>query len=228
MRTHNRWQASDSIHCPRCRLHTDLCACDLLAPMPVRTQVVLVTHVCEMRKPTNTGRLAVACLSNALLLERGQRNGALTSIPCAPDSQILLLYPAPEAIRLDQWKAVQPSPTRQVTLVVPDGTWRQTRRVRYRIPGLEKAPAVCLPPGLSSSYRLRQTGPSQRLATLEAIAHALRVLGETEVAERLLYIFQVVVDRALWSNGRLTADEVTGGLPAGASQHGPPRVGRST
>jgi hypothetical protein len=36
-----------------------------------------------------------------------------------------------------------------------------------------------------------------------------------------MYIFQVIVDRALWSNGRLTSDEVTGGIPAGASQDGP-------
>jgi DTW domain-containing protein YfiP len=95
--------------------------------------------------------------------------------------------------------------------------------VRYRIPGLENAPAVCLPAGLSSQYRLRQTGPSQRLATLEAIAYALRILGEPEIADRLMYIFRVIVERALWSNGRLPAGEVTGGIPAGASQHGPRR-----
>jgi DTW domain-containing protein YfiP len=228
MRTHNRWQAPNSIHCPRCRLHTDLCACALLVPMPARTRVVLVAHVCELRKPTNTGRLAVACLSGAHLIERGHQGGALTTIPCAPDSQLLLLYPAPEAMPLDQWKAAQSPQAKHVTLVVPDGTWRQTKRVRYRTPGLEKAPVVCLPAGHSSRYRLRQTGPSQHLATLEAIAHALDILGEAEVAKRLLYIFQVIVDRALWSNGRLTASEVTGGLPAGASQHGPRRIDRAT
>jgi DTW domain-containing protein YfiP len=196
--------------------------------MPARTRVVLVAHVCELRKPTNTGRLAVACLEGAQLIERGHRESALTSIPCASDSQLLLLYPAPDAIPLEAWKAAQPPQTKPVTLVVPDGTWRQTKRVRYRIPGLEEAPAVSLPAGLSSRYRLRQTGPSQHLATLEAIAHALRILGEPEIADRLLYIFQVIVDRALWSNGRLTADQVTGGIPAGASQHGPPRIDRAT
>jgi len=223
MRTHNRWQANNSIHCQRCRLHTDLCACALLVPMPTSAQVVLVAHVCEMRKPTNTGRLAIACLEGAQLIERGRRDGALTEIPCKADRQPLLLYPVPDAMPLDQWKAAQPPEAKPVTLVVPDGTWRQAKRVRYRIPGLEKAPAVCLPAGLSSQYRLRQTGPSQRLATLEAIAHALRILGEQEIAERLMHIFRVIVERALWSNGRLPAGEVTGGIPAGASQHGPRR-----
>jgi DTW domain-containing protein YfiP len=224
MRTHNRWQASNSIHCQRCRLHTDLCACALLVPMPTRTQVVLVAHVCEMRKPTNTGRLAIACLDGARLIERGRRDGGVATIPWKADRQPLLLYPVPDAVPLDQWKAAQSRESPAVTLVVPDGTWRQAKRVRYRIPGLEKAPAVCLPAGLSSQYRLRQSGRSQHLATLEAIAHALRILGEHEVAERLMYIFRVIVERALWSNGRLPAGEVTGGIPVGASQHGPRRI----
>jgi len=228
MRTHNRWQASDSIHCPGCRLHTDLCACALLVPMPARTWVVLVTHVREMGKPTNTGRLALACIEGARLLERGRPDVALSAIPCDPESQTLLLYPAPGAISLDAWKAARPSDPNRVTLVVPDGTWRQTKRVRYRIPGLAQVPAVSLPAGLPSRYRLRNAGSSQRLATLEAIAHALRILDGPEIAERLLYVFQVIVDRALWSNGRLTADQVTGGIPGGASQDGPSNAGRKS
>ena len=51
-------------------MHTDLCACSLLVPVSTRTRVVLVTHVREMGKPTNTGRLALACIEGARLLER--------------------------------------------------------------------------------------------------------------------------------------------------------------
>jgi len=183
--------------------------------------VVLVTHVREMSKPTNTGRLALACIAGARLIERGRRDAALTAIPCDPDSQPLLLYPGPDAIPLGEWKAAQGSNAKRVTLVVPDGTWRQTKRVRYRIPGLSQVPCVSLPAGLPSFYRLRHAADSQRLGTLEAIAHALRILDESEIADRLMHVFRVIVDRALWSNGRLTADQVTGGIPAGASQDGP-------
>jgi DTW domain-containing protein YfiP len=192
MRTHNRWLARDSIYCPGCRLHTDLCACALLVPRPTRTRVVLVTHVREMGKPTNTGRLALACLEGARLLERGRRDGVPPSIPCEPGSQPLLLYPVPGAIPLDQWKAAQSPDAKRATLVVPDGTWRQTKRVRYRIPGLAEVPLVCLPAGLTSRFRLRHAGSPQRLATLEAIAHALRILDGPEIADRLLHIFQVI------------------------------------
>jgi DTW domain-containing protein len=221
MRTHNRWLTSDSIYCPGCRLHADLCACALLVPRPTRTRVVLVTHVREMGKPTNTGRLALACLEGARLIERGGRDGVPPAISCELGSQPLLLYPVPGAIPLDQWKAAQSSDANRVTLVVPDGTWRQTKRVRYRIPGLAEVPLVCLPAGPTSRFRLRRAGSPQRLATVEAIAHALRILDGPEIADYLLHIFQVVVDRTLWSNGRVTSSEVTGGIPAGASQDGP-------
>jgi len=221
MRTHNRWLASDSIYCLGCRLHTDLCACALLVPRPTRTRVVLVTHVREMGKPTNTGRLALACIEGARLIERGRRDGVPPAIPSEPGSQPLLLYPVPGAIPLDQWKAAQSPDANRVTLVVPDGTWRQTKRVRYRIPGLAEVPLVCLPGGLTSRFRLRHAGSSQRLSTFEAIAQALRILDGPEIADRLLHIFQVIVDRTLWSNGRLTSSEVTAGIPAGASQDGP-------
>ena len=33
---------------------------------------------------------------------------------------------------LDAWKAAHPSNANRLTLVVPNGTWRQTKRVRYR------------------------------------------------------------------------------------------------
>jgi DTW domain-containing protein YfiP len=122
---------------------------------------------------------------------------------------------------LHEWKAAQPPDANRVTLVVPDGTWRQTKRVRYRIPDLARVPLVCLSAGLTSRFRLRRASSSQHLSTLEAIAHALRILDGPEIADRLMHIFQVIVDRALWSNGRLTSDEVTGGIPAGASQDGP-------
>jgi DTW domain-containing protein YfiP len=162
MRANNRWLASDSIRCPGCRLHTDLCVCALLVPRPTRTRVVLVTHVRELSKPTNTGRLALACIEGARLVERGHRDGGLASIACEPDSQPLLLYPVPGAIPLDAWKTAQPAAADRVTLVVPDGTWRQTKRVRYRIPGLAHLPSVCLPTGLPSLFRLRHAGSSQQ------------------------------------------------------------------
>jgi DTW domain-containing protein YfiP len=223
MRHRFRGEGSTSIRCARCRLHTDLCACSLIEPIPVRTRVILVAHYYEERKPTNTGHLALSCLEGAQLVRRGgpEHEAAHVDATWAADTHPVLLFPGPDAVPLDRWKSARPADAPPVTLIVPDGTWRQAKRVRYRVPGLDRIPCVSLPEGLYSSYRLRHAHVAGRLSTLEAVAHALGILEGPHVCSRLLHIFQVVVDRALWSNGRIATDQVSGGIPAGARQDGP-------
>ena len=41
------------------------------------------------------------------------------------------------------------------------------------------------------------------------------------IIRQLEYIFRVMVDRTLWTNGRLPTHAVTGGIPSGAESHDP-------
>jgi DTW domain-containing protein YfiP len=221
MRNRIRGLAVDPLRCPRCRLHTDLCACDVLAPMAVATELIVVAHRYEVRKPTSTGRLAVLCLQGARLCLRGRHGAPDDAVTCATGHTPLLLFPCPGAIPLDEWEAAQPPSAPPVTLIVPDGTWRQAKRVRYRVPGLAEITAVKLPDARATGHRLRQPNVPDRLATLEAIALAFGILEGPAAAAHLLRAFRTVVERALWSNGRLSSDDVTCGIPAGARQDGP-------
>jgi DTW domain-containing protein YfiP len=108
-----------------------------------------------------------------------------------------------------------------VTLIAPDGTWRQAKRVRRRVPGLSSITAVTLPDACATGLRLRQPNAPERLATLEAIALAFGILEGAAAQDHLLRAFRTVVERALWSNGRLSSEQVTTGIPEGARQDGP-------
>jgi DTW domain-containing protein len=220
MRNRARGNHVNPLRCVRCRLHTDLCACNLLTPIPVSTKVLVVAHRVEVRKTTNTGRLAVACLQGARLCLRGREDVPNDPVLWEPTSTPIFLFPEPDAIPLGVWRAAH-ADTRSVTLIVPDGTWRQATRVRRRVPGLQDVQAVKLTGKPGSAYRLRRAHLDHRLATMEAIAQALGVLEGPEVEARLVHVFRAVVDRALWSNGRLASSEVTGGVPDGARQDGP-------
>jgi DTW domain-containing protein YfiP len=207
-------------------MHLTLCICALIRPIATRTQVVLILHQLEQDKPTNTGRLAARCLDNSRVIESGagghhapepDASGAWT----APGTQALLLFPHPEARPLEDWRD---SP-RRITLVVPDGTWRQAKKARRRIAGLAELPCVGLPAAGPSSYRLRHAARPDRLATIEAIARALGILEGPEVQQQLDYIFRVMVDRTLWTNGRIATEAVTGGIPAGIRSHDPLGIG---
>jgi DTW domain-containing protein YfiP len=185
--------------------------------------VVLVLHQLEARKPTNTGLVAVRCLANSAVVYRGRPPAEAEGQPVEswpPGVQPLLLYPDEEAAPIDAWRNA-PGP---LVLIVPDGTWRQAARARVRLPplGLGGAiPCVALPEARAAGRRLRTPARPERLATLEAIALALGILEGPDVETALMHVFRVMTERTLWTNGRLAAGAVTGGIPEGAKPHDP-------
>jgi DTW domain-containing protein YfiP len=117
-----------------------------------------------------------------------------------------------------------------VTLVVPDGNWRQASKVYKRVPGLRGVPCVTLPKGPPSRYRLRAEAHPKGLSTLEAIARALGILEGAHVQRELERVLTVMVERTLWARGTLPTRDATQPLPEGAVRHAPtgPRIPRAS
>jgi len=198
-------------------MHGSLCVCALIPRIETRTRLVLVIHRIEDRKPTNTGRLAAECLTNSEIVVRGHEQQPSAPFVTPPGSQAVLLFPQADAIPIALFAA---SP-RPVTLVVPDGTWRQASKVRNRVPALRDVPCVSLPPDEPSTYRLRHEAHAHGLATMEAIARAMGILEGEPVRRALERVFRAVVERTLWSRGEIGAEDVTSGVPDGALRHDP-------
>ncbi len=181
--------------------------------------MVVVVHQLEAAKPTNTGTLAARCLQNSAVVYRGRApdgTPVADPSPMVPDrAQGLVLFPDPEAQPLDAWRG------REVTLIVPDGTWSQAARTRQRLPELSGLPCVALPPDLREVHRLRTSPRPGRLATLEAVAVALGIPEGPAVEEALMRVYRTMTDRALWTNGRIKTEDVTSGIPAGVQPHRP-------
>ena len=192
-------------------MHMSVCICALFPRLETQTRVVLVIDRAEIRKPTNTGQLATSSLVNSAVVVRGREGEPSKPIPVAPGSQPLLLFP-----REGEAEVLRPMPG-PVTLIVPDGNWRQASKVRARVPGLRSVPCVTLPPGEPSAYRLRSEAHPHGLATLEAIARALGdPRGPGEIQAALERVFLAMVERTLWVRGALDTPEVAGGIPEGA------------
>jgi len=219
-----------------------MCICALLPRIETRTRVILVVHQLEARKPTNTGLIAARCLGNGRVAYRGrrpegeQRHALCTSPPAHPElhelipdgSRPLILYPHDGATPIETFRGS----AAPLTLIVPDGTWRQAARTRARLAqrfgGEAALPCVTVSPTSSPAVRrrLRTGARPERLATLEALALALGVLEGPAVEASLLHVFRVMTERTLWTNGRVDAAAVTGGIPSGARPHDP--LGRGT
>lgn len=203
-------------------MHRSLCICGLLPRIATRTRVVLVLHQLELNKPTNTGLVAARCLENSAIVYRGRVPGSAGAAAAEPlaaaGGQALVLFPHPDAAPLQAWRG------RQVVLVVPDGTWSQAASTRRRLPELAALPCVSLPPPEQDVDRLRTPPRPGRLATLEAVAVALGILEGPDVEAALMRVYRTMTDRTLWTNGRIKAEDVTGGIPAGVRSHDPLRI----
>jgi DTW domain-containing protein YfiP len=187
--------------CERCRLHMQLCLCDRIPTLELATKLVLVMHRRERQKTTATGPLALAALPNHVWLIHGVRESPVDlNEQCSPARRGLILFPSDDAKVLSaEFLAEDPRP---VTLVVPDGSWRQASRACKRLPGVERFENVVLPEGPASRYRLRRETKVGGLATMEAIARAMGVLEGPNVQRQLEELFDEMVSRTLGTRER--------------------------
>jgi DTW domain-containing protein YfiP len=207
-----------SARCAACLMHETLCLCALVPRLAVSTRLALLVHHTEARKPTNTGVLAAKCLGGSTIGYIGDRARPLELPIVRAGEAGVLLFPADDAEPLE---AIAPRLGARAVLVVPDGNWRQAAKLRHRVPGLDALPCATVRAPGRSTYRLRAEPRDDGLATLEAIAHAMRVLEGDAVADALLAIFRVMVDRTLWLRGALPSADVAGGIPAAALERDP-------
>jgi DTW domain-containing protein YfiP len=200
--------------CSTCRLHPTLCICALVPRLQTRTRLLVVVPSGEARKPSNTGQLAARCVDGSTVQIVRKRSGPMPAPVVRSGELPLVLFPAPDAVPITQYIG-SPQP---VALIVPDGSWHQARALQQRGP-LRHHACVTLPSLGPSEYRLRSEPQVGGLATIEAIARALRILegdaGEA-ISHAILHVFRVMVERTLWFRGKLHDHEVTGGVPAAA------------
>lgn len=195
-----------SIRCRRCRMHAELCLCSAIPTYHLLTRLVLVMHRHEITRPTSTGPLALEALPNSELRIHGYQESPLDLADLDRMSRrILLLYPGDDAALLDR-EFVEADP-RPVTLVVPDGNWRQAARMGRRLPGLEGAEMVRLPEGRLTEWGIRRENLPHGLSTFEAIARAVGIIESPVAQAGLEDLFRLMVERVRISQGRLPRGE---------------------
>jgi len=204
--------------CPRCRVHLESCLCAELPLIALDTHVALVMHHRELVKTTATGPLALACLPNSTHHLHGLVDAPLDLTHLHEDGKrrVLVLFPVEGARPLSQ--ALKDEDSRPITLVVPDGNWRQARRIPVRVQGLANAECVGLQPGPASAWGVRHEPMEGGLATFEAIARAIGVLENPEAQARLEAAFARIVRVTLAASGRAAAVDST----AAETMHEPP------
>jgi DTW domain-containing protein YfiP len=175
--------------CGTCFLHKKLCICEFIPRLKLKTRLSLVIHAKELKRTTNTGRLAIAALENSAMFVRGAESGALDMTPTLGDAyRSLVFFPADDALDLTE-EFVHSDP-RPIHLIVPDGNWRQAAKVHSRQPELRDLPRVMIKAHNTSKFHLRAESTPEGMATLQAIAYALGVIEGEDVKTQLLELYE--------------------------------------
>lgn len=183
-----------------CALPPELCLCAHLKPLALSTRVIAFLHRREVYKTTNTASLIPLTLLNSAVHVVGLPEDRIYYAGLeAAGRRTLLLYPGEKSIPLTAGLA-DGSP---VTLVVPDGNWRQARRMALNEPELARLQAVHLPDGPPRRFELRKHPDEARFSTLEAVARALGIIEGPGVQAELERILALKVERVLRTRGQL-------------------------
>lgn len=253
--------------CPGCWLHAASCVCAELPRLSAATRVVVVMHHVELRRASNTGRLAARVLGAEVRVRglpgaRGAEDwqgaegreadagagggasgqglagtragagagagasvqglagaGARAGAGAGASGQGLAgAGAAEEAIVADQGRRLVLFPGEHsrvltpddaaggaLTLVVPDGSWKQASRAVQRDAAAAGAEVVALPPGPPSRYRLRRRAHDHALCTYEAIARALAILEGPAIEAEMMRGLELFVERTLALRGGVAA-----------------------
>lgn len=201
----------DHTPCPACRLPGWLCVCSHAPRIAIRTSLLLVVHVYDLGRTSNTVRLLTLAIRNATLIPHG-----VFPRPADPASHLpkgatpIVLFPGFGARPLTpEFVSSLPSPP---SLIVPDGTWRQANGMVKRIQLLADAVKVTLPTRSFTGPALRRNHLGHHMSTYEAVAQALAVLEGEGIAEPLLDFYRRATDRMLFGRGKLQIGDVFGAL----------------
>jgi len=185
--------------CGRCALPVAMCLCDEARRIETRTKVVVLVHRREVHKTTGTARLVPLTLARGELRAVGLPEDRVQYEGLEEAGRAtLLLSPVEGAVELTRDLVG----ARPATLVVPDGNWRQTRRMATKEAPLARLVAVRLPDGPARRFELRKHPQAERLSTFEAIARALGILEGREVQDELERVLHLKVERTLDTRGR--------------------------
>jgi DTW domain-containing protein YfiP len=199
--------------CQVCFLHQDRCICSQIPKLELKTKLSLIIHAKELKRTTNTGRLAVQALVNSEMLVRGiDREKLDLSSILSKDYESVVLYPAADAIALSTLK-----PRKPIHLIVSDGNWRQANKINSRHPELQHLPRVKVTligpqektlggsqdsqPQSQPVQRLRKEHVEGGLSTLEAIALAIAAIEGDEVGKVLMNLYRAKLSATLIGRG---------------------------
>jgi DTW domain-containing protein len=199
----------ENSHCSRCYQRREVCLCPILPTVQTKAEFIILRHIYEAERPSNTGRLVALAMPNARMIPCGGG----TRIGHPPIDNVFLSLPGtcllwPDGVgkHPKEWET---SPPAQIVII--DATWQQARRLYSTTPALRLLPRMVLPAPLRCRERLRKQHRSEGMSTIEAVAAAVAILEGADVAKPLEELYNELVRRTAflrWGTKKSGGDEM--------------------
>lgn len=177
-------------------VHQLNCFCEKIDTLNLATKVSILLFKKEAFLPSNTAHLAIKSLVNSEDYQRGHADKTLpVSFIDDKNYQPIYLFPTEDAQELTQDFLERFD--KPINLIVPDGTWRQAKKVHRREPLLVDIPRVKITPNKKSIYPLRRQKFEFGLCTHEAISYALEILEGLPVKEKMMSNLKIFIEAHL-------------------------------
>lgn len=172
------------IRCNGCGLSQDWCCCSQITSFTSQLEIALLLHENEAARPTTTSRIIQQMLSNCQTYTWHRKEPPIELLERinAPDTDTWLLFPADRPELVSRSKPFDPPASQKALIIVPDGTWKEVRKIVRKSPWLGQLPLLAFNPEQPSRYDLRRNPDSDHLCTAETVAELLRLNGENDCA----------------------------------------------
>lgn len=186
-----------SRYCQACDKAHKACICQLIQPIDCGIPVIILQHPSESNQAIGTARILSLSLSNCQLFvgEDFTHHAELNALLADNDRQYLLLYPADDALTVNEWQQQAKSATTKLGIILLDGTWRKAYKIYQLSKNIQSLPCLGLNTLEKSRYRIRKTSKAAGLATVEAGFYALSQLShDPQKFMPLMTTFEQMVD----------------------------------
>ena len=188
-----------SRRCKVCKINYKLCFCNDVYKVENQNHVSIIMHKAERFLPSNTVNLLKLGLENIDVTIRGGLGFKLEDeFQFIEGATSIYLFPSEDAEVLSQ-ESLERLGAKKIQLIVPDGTWRQAKKIHRREKLLADIPCFKLETGSPSIYELRTQISEHGLSTAEAVAHAMGVIEGEDVKEKLLKNVEIMNERVMIS-----------------------------
>ncbi|MBD1575518.1 MULTISPECIES: tRNA-uridine aminocarboxypropyltransferase [Vibrio] len=205
-----------SRYCLQCGKAKLACICQWITPIFAQTQLVILQHPSETKRPMGSAKILTLSLKDCLCFvgEDFSKHPQLNTLLSEPNVNTAVLYPSDSSLAIEDWllllgqsrmlsKQDKQSPAQMTgteqsvtkqRLILLDGTWKKAYKMWQLSSNLHHLTKVQLSADVMGNYRIRKAPSSQHLSTLEAGCYALQVLEPYIDFSSLIYCFEKMVD----------------------------------